>query len=166
MDQPDISFEKYYTDVLRFLRGLSRDEYLAEELTQETFYRAVKSIHTFRGDSSLQVWLCSIAKNLYYTHQKKSSRLTTEEEIENYEAEEKQFVQMIADKEMALQIHRILHELKEPYKEIFSLRIFGELSFKEIGELFQKPEHWACVTYHRAKAMIRQELEKGEESGQ
>lgn len=83
MDQPDISFEKYYTDVLRFLRGLSRDEHLAEELTQETFYRAVKSIHTFRGDSSLQVWLCSITKNLYYTHQKKSSRLTTEEEIEN-----------------------------------------------------------------------------------
>ena len=83
MDQPDISFEKYYTDVLRFLRGLSRDEYLAEELTQETFYRAVKSIHTFRGDSSLRVWLCSIAKNLYYTHQKQSSRLTTEEEIEN-----------------------------------------------------------------------------------
>lgn len=62
MDKSDISFEKYYEDVLRFLRGLSRDEYLAEELTQEAICRAMKSIHTFRGDSDLRVWLCSIAK--------------------------------------------------------------------------------------------------------
>lgn len=74
--------------------------------------------------------------------------------MEEYAASEKAFVQIMADKEMAQQIHKILHDLKEPYKEIFSLRVFGELSFKEIAGLFHKSEHWACVTYHRAKEMI------------
>ena len=160
MDNFDISFEAYYEDVLRFLRGLSRDEYLAEELTQETFYRAIKSIHTFRGDCDLRIWLCSIAKNLYFTHQQKQSRVKPEENFDDYGTEEKLFVQMIEDKEMALRIHKVLHELKEPYKEIFSLRIFGELSFKEIAELFHKSEHWACVTYHRAKELIQRELKE------
>lgn len=159
MDMSDVSFEQYYEDVLRFLRGLSRDEHLAEELTQETFYHAMKSIHSFRGDSDLRVWLCSIAKNLFFTYKDKQQRITLGETFEDYETEEKMFVQIIADKEMALQIHKILHDLKEPYKEIFSLRIFGELSFKQIAELFHKSEHWACVTYHRAKEMIRKELQ-------
>ncbi len=162
MDKSDISFEKYYEDVLRFLRGLSRDEYLAEELTQEAICRAMKSIHTFRGDSDLRVWLCSIAKNLYFTHCRKQKPLSYEETYESYGAEEKLFVQIIEDKETAFRVHRILHDLKEPYKEVFSLRIFGELSFREIGELFQKSEHWACVAYHRARGMIQERLkEKG-----
>lgn len=166
MDKSDILFEKYYEEVLKFLRGLSRDEYLAEELTQETFYRAMKSIHSFRGDSDLYTWLCSIAKNLFFTYKNKQQRIISGETMEDYEAEEKTFVQIIADKEMAQQIHRILHDLKEPYKEIFSLRIFGELSFKEIAGLFHKSEHWACVTYHRAKEMIRKDLRErnGKES--
>lgn len=158
MDKSDISFEEYYKDVLRFLRGLSRDEHLAEELTQETIYRAIKSIDTFKGDSDLRVWLCSIAKNLYFTHCKKQKRIVQGEAYENCEAEEKLFAQVIEDKETAFQVHKILHELREPYKEVFSLRVFGELSFREIGALFQKSEHWACVTYHRAKSMIREKL--------
>ena len=158
MDKSDISFEEYYKDVLRFLRGLSRDEYLAEELTQETICRVIKSIDTFKGDSDLRVWLCSIAKNLYFTHCRKQKHIVQGEAYENLEAEEKLFSQVIEDKETALQVHKILHELREPYKEVFSLRVFGELSFREIGELFQKSEHWACVTYHRAKSMIREKL--------
>ncbi len=158
MDRPDISFEKYYEDVLRFLRGLSGDEYLAEELTQETIYRALKSIDTFRGDSDLRVWLCSIAKNLFFTHCKKQKRVTQDAAYENRKSEKKLFVQVVEDKETAFLIHKILHELREPYKEVFSLRVFGELSFQEIGELFQKSEHWACVTYHRAKGMVQERL--------
>lgn len=158
MDKSDISFEEYYKDVLRFLRGLSRDEYLAEELTQETICRAIKSIDTFKGDSDLRVWLCSIAKNLYFSHCKRQKRIVQGEVYENLEAEEKLFSQVIEDKETAFQVHKVLHELREPYKEVFSLRVFGELSFREIGELFQKSEHWACVTYHRAKSMIREKL--------
>lgn len=158
MDKSDVLFEEYYKDVLRFLRGLSKDEYLAEELTQETFYHAMKSIHSFRGDSDLRIWLCSIAKNLFFTHQKRQHQITPENTLEYQESQDKMFVQILADKESARQIHKILHDLKEPYKEIFSLRIFGELSFKEIADLFQKSEHWACITYHRAKEMIKKKL--------
>lgn len=160
MDKSDISFEKYYEDVLRFLRGLSRDEYLAEELTQETICRAIKSIHTFKGDCDLRVWLCSIAKNLYFTHYKKQKNIVQDGTYENCVAEEKLFTQIIEDRDTALRVHKILHELKEPYKEVFSLRVFGELSFREIGELFRKSEHWACVTCHRAKSMIKRKLEE------
>ncbi|MCI8381605.1 MAG: RNA polymerase sigma factor [Lachnospiraceae bacterium] len=158
VDKADISFEKYYEDVLRFLRGLSRDEYLAEELAQETMFRAIKSIRTFNGDCELRVWLCTIAKNLFFTYCKRQKRLSYEETCENFEAEEELFVQIIEDREMAFRVHRILHDMKEPYKEVFSLRIFGELSFREIGELFQKSEHWACVTYHRARGMIQGQI--------
>lgn len=160
MDKPDKLFEKYYEDVFRFLRGISADEHLSEELTQETFYRALRSIETYRGDSDLRVWLCSIARNLYYTHCKTQKHYANVEALESYEAEGKHFIEMIADKETALQIHKILHDLREPYKEVFSLRIFGELPFREIGTLFQRSEHWACVTYHRAKKMIQEEVEK------
>ena len=159
MGKPDIVFEQYYEDVFRFLRGLSADEHLAEELTQETFYRALKSVDSYRGEADMRIWLCSIAKNLYYTQYKKQKRLATEEDIEEYQAEDKNFLDIIADRETALQIHRILHELQEPYKEVFSLRIFGELPFKDIGALFGKSQHWACVTYHRAKERIREEME-------
>lgn len=164
MDRSDSLLEEYYEDVLRFLRGLSRDELLAEELTQETIYRAIKSIHTYKGDSDFRIWLCSIAKNLFYTHCRKQKNMTYGETYENYETEEKLLEQMVEDQETAFHIHRILHGLKEPYKEVFSLRIFGELSFKEIASLFQKSEHWACVTYHRAKRMICQRLEDGKEN--
>lgn len=159
MDNTDISFEKYYKDIFRFLRGISANEHLAEELTQETLYRALKSIDTYRGDTDMRVWLCSIAKNLFYTHCKKQKHFTPDESLDIYESEEKNFIEVIADREMALQVHKVLHDLREPYKEIFSLRIFGELSFREIGELFHKSEHWACVTYHRAKEMIQAEIE-------
>lgn len=158
MNKSEILFEQYYEDIFRFLRGISADEQLAEELTQETFYRALKSIDTYRGDTNLRVWLCAIAKNLYYTHYKKQKRFTAVDDIEAYELEENNLVEIISDKETALQIHKILHHLREPYKEIFSLRIFGELSFQEIGELFDKSAHWACVTYHRAKEMIQVEM--------
>ena len=163
MSKSDILFEQYYEDVFRFLRGISKDEHLAEELTQETFYRALKSIETYRGDTDLRVWLCAIAKNLYYTHCKHQKRFTTVEDFESYEAEENNFIKMISDKETALHIHKILHHLREPYKEIFSLRIFGELSFQEIGALFDKSAHWACVTYHHAKEMIQVEMDAKKE---
>ena len=83
VDKSDILFEKYYEEVLRFLRGLSRDEQLAEELTQETIYRAIKSIHMFNGDSDMCVWLCSITKNLFFTYCKKQKYVIYGEIYEN-----------------------------------------------------------------------------------
>ena len=155
MKKEEIQLEEYYEDVFRFLRGLSLDEHLAEECTQETFYRALRSIDSFKGDSELRVWLCSIAKNVLYSYYRKESKKVNLEITDSFETEEKLLLEVIADKEMAFKIHKALHSLKEPYKEIFSLRVFGELSFRDIGALFEKSEHWACVTYHRAKEMIQ-----------
>ena len=157
------AFQLHYPDVFRYLRGLTGSEDLAEELTQETFYRAVKSLKSFRGDCELRVWLCQIGKNLYYESLRKHRKESSLEELaENAEPEspEVPFESLLMDRETALQIHRALHELKEPYKEIFSLRVFGELSFREIAALFEKTEHWACVSYHRAKEMIRKRIEE------
>lgn len=159
MEDMESLYQQYYEDVFRFLRGLSADEGLAEELTQDTFFRAFKSINQFKGDSDIRVWLCSIAKNLYFTYLKKRKRLQ-EDDLSEYQSEEKNFMELMVDKEQAIRIHKVLHSLREPYKEIFSLRVFGELSFKEIGLLFDKSEHWACVSYHRAKAMIQKEMEE------
>jgi len=163
MEDFDAVFRAYYDDVFRFLRGLTASETLAEELTQETFFRAFRSIDDYRGESELRVWLCSIARNLYYSHLRKEKHLTGNEIPEDYIADSADLTELIADKEIALRLHRVLHSIREPYKEVFSLRVFGELSFCEIGDLFDKNEHWACVTFHRAKAMINKQIKEESE---
>ena len=163
MEDFDAVFRAYYDDVFRFLRGLTASETLAEELTQETFFRAFRSIDDYRGESELRVWLCSIARNLYYSHLRKEKHLTGNEIPEDYIADSADLTELIADKEIALRLHRVLHSIREPYKEVFSLRVFGELSFSEIGDLFDKNEHWACVTFHRAKAMINKQIKEESE---
>ena len=158
MEEIEAAYRAHFDDVYRFLRGLTGRESLAEELTQETFFSAMKHISDYRGESELRVWLCSIARNLYYTYLRKQKHLSGDEIPENLIADETDFSEMIADKSLAMQIHRVLHELQEPYKEVFSLRIFGELSFREIGSLFGKNDHWACVTFHRAKKLIQTKM--------
>lgn len=150
-------YQTYFSAVYRYARSLTLDEQAAEEITEETFYHAMRSLGTFRGECEIRVWLCRIAKNLWYSMQKKNQRFAGEEAMENL-ADERDLLAGIADKQTALEIHQILHGIDEPYKEVFSLRVFGELSFREIGGLFGKREHWACVTYHRAKTKILNQL--------
>ena len=136
--------------------SLSGSESVAEELTSETFFRAMDALGRFRGECSVRVWLCQIAKNLYYSHLRREKRLAPLEEAEiaceSHEAS-------LADRSDAERIQTLLHGLKEPYKEVFMWRVYGEKSFRDIGALFGKTENWACVTYHRAKRMIREGLE-------
>lgn len=160
MDDYEAIYRAYFDDVFRFLRGLTANESLAEELTQETFFQAMRKIGQYRGESELRVWLCSIARNLYYTHCRREKHMTGEEPPEEQSAPTPDLSDLIADKALAFRIHQVLHHMREPYKEVFSLRIFGELSFREIGALFDKTEHWACVTFHRAKAMIQEQMKE------
>lgn len=147
-------YSEYYDAVFQYVLSLCRNEQQAEEITQEAFFKALKNIDTFRGECKLSVWLCQIAKNTFYTAAKRQRRQEDypTEPIQSDEAIE----QRICDKETAFQIHKLLHALQEPYKEVFWLRTFGELSFKDIGVLFGKTESWARVTYHRAKMKIRE----------
>lgn len=153
-------YREYFDDVYRYIRKLSGDETLAEEITSETFFKAMRSIGSFRGECDLRVWLCQIAKNCFYTHQKETKNMVDvdEEEILNLASEESVEEQCI-NRDEAAQIRLRVHELPEPYKEVFLWRVFGELSFKQIGQIFHKTENWACVTYHRAKTMIKSKLE-------
>lgn len=153
-----LDFEKVYSDyydtVFGYVLSLCGKEAFAEEITQETFFKALKHIDSFRGDCKLSVWLCQIAKNTYYTLAKQRGRQVDYplDTIQSDIAIE----QKLIDKESVFQIHQLLHALDEPYKEIFWMRTFGELSFKEIGLLFGKTESWARVTYHRAKMKIKE----------
>lgn len=148
-------YDLYFQDVYKYALSLSRDPGVAEEITQETFFKALKSIDSFRGQCRLYVWLCQIAKNTYITYAAKHSREAPEQEGAAGESLEERLMR----KETAFEIHKLLHALQEPYKEVFSLRVFGELSFQQIGELFGRTESWARVTYHRARLKIKEEMQ-------
>ena len=158
MEDFESIYRDYFGDVFRYLRSLTLDESRAEDLTQETFLRAMRSLSSFRGECEVRVWLCRIAKNLWLNDRKKRSREGGElpEEL----PDDADFIGAFTDHQTAMELHRILHRTEEPYKEVFSLRVFGEMSFRDIGELFGKSEHWACVTYHRARERIRRELDR------
>ena len=151
----------YFDIVYRYIRSISRDELLAEEVTQETFFKALKKIDQFRGDCDVRVWLCQIAKNTLYDHLKKQKKqLSGDEQLDAIEGDGGELLEeKLAQRSLAMEIHKVLHGLSEPYKEVFSLRTFGELKFSEIGMLFGKSENWARVTYYRARVKIREELE-------
>ncbi len=165
------SFEQIYTlyfkDVYRYILSLCRDSALAEEITQETFFQAMKHINSFRGDCKMLVWLCQIGKHIYFAQQKKGKHinvqsldviLSTATNVSDSVTVSPE--QRLFDEADALTIHEYLHELEEPFKEVFMLRVFGELSFKKIAHIFGKTESWARVTYHRAKVKIINRMEE------
>lgn len=147
-------YDLYFQDVYKYALSLSRDAQTAEEITQETFFKALKNIDSFKGECRLYVWLCQIAKNTYFTYARKEKSKAQEQEVTSGESLEERLL----EKEAAFEIHKALHRLEDPYKEVFSLRVFGELSFKQIGALFGKTESWARVTYHRARLKIKEEM--------
>ena len=155
-------YKEYFSDVYLYIKRLSGDEHIAEEITSETFFKALKSIESFRGECEIRVWLCQIAKNSYYTYIKKNSKTQNIEEAEliNLPDDKNNVAEDVARKIEAAEIQRILEETEEPYKEVFMWRVYADLSFKEIGRIFNKNENWACVTYHRARKMIKQRMEE------
>ena len=152
-------YETYFADVELYLRAICRDEALAEELTEQVFFRALKALPTFRGDCDIRTWLCAMARNAFVSHLRKEKPSQSIEELQIPDSR-KTVEAWIVDHEQAMAIHRILHDLPEPYKEVFSLRIFGQLSFGDIGSLFGRTANWACVTYHRARQKIQSEMEE------
>ena len=156
MQDFDRIYAEYFSEVYKFTLTLCGDAALAEEITQETFFKALKNIDSFQGNCKLSTWLCKIAKNTFYSYTKKQNR-QAELSLEGLISEES-LEQRFADKETAYAIHEALHKLHEPYKEVFWLRTFGELSYAQIAALFGKTESWARVTYYRAKILIQEEL--------
>lgn len=112
-------YEQYFTVVYRYLLSLSHNTHIAEELTQETFFKALKKVDDFRGDCDLRVWLCQISKNTYYDYLKKNKKYVPESQEETEDIFTSDLLQNFSDKETAFQVHQVLHRLSEPYKEVF-----------------------------------------------
>ena len=157
------NFEQIYKDyfqlVYYYILSICKNPDIASEITQDTFFKALKSIDKFRGECDIHTWLCRIAKNTYFTYCRKNKVDFDVELLADLPADS-EIAEKLEDKEYNDKIHQILHSLPEPYKEVFSLRVFCEMPFAKIGELFGKTNNWACVTYHRAKGMIQQRLER------
>lgn len=155
-------FEKMKEDcasiVYRFLLSLCGNEDLAEELTSETFYQAYLHIDKFRGECRPETWLCQIAKNALYREIRRAKRIVPWGQLRTTETDG-DILDKLSDKEDILNIHRHLHHLSEPYKEVFMLRVLGELKFQEIAGLFGKSESWAKVTFYRAKNKLLELME-------
>lgn len=152
-------YRAYFDDVYLYIRRLSGDGELAEEITSETFFKAMRSMDRFRGDCDIRVWLCQIAKNCYFTHRKKAGRTDSLDTLSELPSEESTPEEQCFQRAQAAEIREALHQVPEPYREVFMWRVFAELSFREISQVFGKSENWACVTYHRAKKMIKSRLE-------
>lgn len=149
-------YDKFFKDVYLFVLTMSENPAVAEDITQETFFKALKEIKNFKGGCSVKSWLCQIARNLYVDEIRRKKRFqSAKEELADGPSKAEGAESLIVRREEVISVYKALHCLKEPYKEVFSLRTLGELSFREIADIFEKSESWARVTYHRAKLQIR-----------
>lgn len=155
-EQSEKLYEAYYMRVFSYAMTLAGSRTQAEELTQEAFFRAFSKRSGFRGESDEVTWLCAIVKNLFMDAKRLESR---HEPMPDELPDPGRGVEQIAvDRDASFRVHLALHALEEPYREVFELRIFGELSFQEIGTIFGKTENWARVTYHRAKLRLQERM--------
>lgn len=160
MDMEKI-YEAYFADVYFYVRRLSGSEQIAEEITSETFFRALRSAAGFRGACDIRVWLCQIAKNCYFSYCKKAGR-TVSLDAAALEAVADPAAppdEAICRKLEAERLRRRVHALPDPYREVLMWRMFAELSFRQIGAIFHRSGNWACVTCHRAIRMLKNGLE-------
>jgi len=155
----DSIYREYSGTVKAFLIRISGNAELAEELTQETFYRAIKSINRFDGKSSLSTWLCSIAKPLYLDAISKQKHAPAAFEDRCVEED---FTERIHRQDQIMIAHRMLHLLDEPYREVFTLRTFCDLTHAQIADLFGKSESWSRVTYYRARQQLQDAMKENE----
>lgn len=152
-------YERYFRDVYRFALSLTQDGALAEEIAQDTFFKALKALDRFDGSKDIRAWLFTIARNAWYSHCRAHKRTVPQEELPQELPDSARMEARIEDEESAFAIHQFLHHMEEPYKEVFSLRVFGELPYEKIGRLFGKSANWARVTFYRAKLQIIEHME-------
>lgn len=156
MEDMDAIYQEYAQTVYKYLMATTHDADLAEELCQETFYQAVKSIQRFDGSCKISVWLCQIAKHQWYQYLKKHHREIPTEEIP--EMPIKSAEQQVMADVGKLELLQKIHALPEAMKEVVYLRAFGGLSFREIGEVTGHTENWARVTFYRGKEKLKGEM--------
>ncbi len=151
----DEIYQQYARTVYRYLLSLTRDEDLAEELTQETFYQAIRTVDRFDGSCAVSTWLCAIAKRVLATHRRRPAMEDVDEVTLPAASAEQDALTNVGKVDLL----RRVHTLPEPGREVVYLRVFGDLSFREIGAVLGRTENWARVTYYRAKELLRKDVE-------
>lgn len=150
-------YEEYFVIVNKYLFCLTHNNDLSEELTQETFYRAVKKIDTYKGECKMSVWLCQIAKNLWYDECRKNKKIIIIEENSLFDIQTLDNVEeKVISNDEKLSLYKKMQVLDVKTREVMYLRISGELSFKEIGIIMNKTENWARVTFYRGKNQLKE----------
>ena len=152
-------YQRYFRDIYRFAFSLTQDGELAEEVTQETFFKALKALDRFDGSKDIRAWLFTIARNAWYSYCRTHKRTLSQEDMPLELPDSVRVEERFEDEESAFAIHQFLHAMQEPYKEVFTLRVFGELPYGKIGRLFGKSANWARVTFYRAKLQITAHME-------
>ena len=149
-------YEQYFETVNKYLFCLTHDNDISEELTQETFYKAVQKINTYKGKCKMSVWLCQIAKNLWYDQCRKNKKIINiEENLFDVQSPETPESQVILNDEK-ISLYKKMQKLDEKTREVIYLRITGELSFKEIATILDKTENWARITFYRGKNKLKE----------
>lgn len=165
MESMDDVYSLYCDNVYKYLVSLTSNLDLAEELTQETFYQAIKSIDRYNGSCKMSVWLCQIAKFTYYNYLKKHRKCIVGLDEAMNDAgiisllQSQNTEELILKSESEVNLYRYVLQLSEPYKEIFLIKTSTDMSFRDIGEIFSKSENWARVTYYRAKIKLLERIE-------
>ena len=154
-------YQEYAKTVYRFLLSRTHNEDLSEELTQETFYQAIRTVNRYDETCKVSTWLLGIAKNVLLSYRRKhpATEGIADQEIPVESAED-----AVIKSAERVELLRKLHALEEPKREVVYLRVFGGLSFREIGDIFAKTENWARVTFYRAKEQLRKELSDEQDS--
>ena len=150
-------YKEYFETVKKYLFCLTHNNDIAEELTQETFYKAVKNIHTFKDDCKISVWLCKIAKNTWLDSIKKNKNIIDMADNELFEIESLETTdETVISNQGKLELYKKIQKLDEKTRDVIYLRITGDLNFKEIGDIFNKTENWARITFYRGKQKLKE----------
>lgn len=158
----DNLYKEYSNLVYNYLNSLCNDSSLAEDLTQETFYRAIKNINKFNYECKISTWLCQIAKNLWLDYLRKEQSknfisIDSDTFIQKF-LYEKSLEETLEDKSDIINLYKYIHNLDENTREVFYLRLKGELSFKDIGEILDKSEDWARLVFYRGKIKLKEAM--------
>ena len=155
MEDLDAIYRRHAATVYKYLLSLCHDGHTAEELTQETFYQAVRSIDRFDGSCQVSTWLCQIARHLFYQQLRRARREAPLPEEEGALPPLPSAEAQVLEQSGRLDLLRRVHDLPEPGREVVYLRIFGNLSFREIGDVLGRTETWARVTFYRCKERLK-----------
>jgi RNA polymerase sigma factor (sigma-70 family) len=155
MPSMDEVYREHSKTIYRYLFTLTHDADTSEELTQETFYQAVKSIDRYDGSCKMTTWLCAIAKNSLAVYRRKHTETIDLDELpDTTNSAESETLDAVG----RIELLRKLHALTGDTREVMYLRLLGDLSFREIGDILSRTENWARVTYYRGREKLKKEL--------